>query len=334
MIKAQLRGEPRPVVASELDEQTWLDLRTASSRTRYVGGQVRLFSCVDCRQPVHPKQSTERGTRWFAHNPGPHGGCALAVVGGESPEHVRIKTSIYKAAKRVAKWDAEVEVPTGDLDPDTGRPAVVDVVAMRQGIAYPKRDDRRVFEVQLSSLNVGDLLNRQEIRERFASRSIWVTTKRFQWAEQVPWYQIEAKTEQHPDLVVDGVLAQDDASGECSLVPPFEADRMAGLIIGQRMPWIGDLGGFILNYGVRSGRIPKRSSKRPSKRSRVAGWCDRPVVPDELADPCSVCNRPSWASDYSGRPLCRAHFRVAGHWIERYGVLPTNWELLVGSDGP
>lgn len=331
MIKAQVRGEATIVIASDIADESWLELRQEANRAKRLGD--RLFTCVDCRQPVHPKEFSERGTRWFAHNPGPHGGCALVTVGGESPEHVRLKTTIYQAAKKVAKWDADVEVPTGDVDNDTGKPAVVDVVAIRQGVAQIQRDDRRAFEVQLSALDAGHLLNRQEIRERFASRSTWVTTKRYQWSAMVPWYQVEPHNEQHPDLVVDGVLSMDEDTGECALVPPFEAYRMVGLILGRRMPWIGDLGGFILNYGAQpGGKAPRRSQVQASKSSRVADWCDRPVVPTELAEPCAVCHRASRMPDYSGRLLCHAHFRLAAAWMEKHRRLPTNSELVHMTD--
>jgi hypothetical protein len=288
VMKAQVEGEQEPVIAADLSNDEWLELRVRSQKNTRSGGRSRTCFCVDCGHPVHPRQHPRTPTRYFQHNPDTERICDLAA-GGEGPEHARLKTAVYRAAKKTRGWTADVEVPTGERDQDTGRPAIVDVVATRHGATSPARDDRRAFEVQLSSLAIGHLMSRQDIRERFAARSVWVTERRFEWSSKVPWYQVAKETPKHPYLVVDGVLAWNEHFGEYRPVSAFPADRMVGHVLRDRLPWIDFIGGWRTDAADvgRSERTRQllmgfgpESSARTSA-GRVAEWCDRTaIVPD------------------------------------------------------
>jgi hypothetical protein len=290
VMKARVEGEPHPVIAADLSNDEWLELRVRAQKTARSGGRSRTCFCVDCGYPVHPRQHPRTPTRYFQHNPDSERTCDLAA-GGEGPEHARLKTAVYRAAKRTRGWTADVEVPTGDRDNDTGRPAIVDVLATRDGVASPTRDDRRAFEVQLSSLHIGRLVSRQQIRERFAARSVWVTERRFEWSSKVPWFQVAKETPAHPYLVVDGVLSWDDGAGEFRPVPAFPASRMVPLVLRERLPWVDFIGGWRAD-GADAGRLARTrrllagsgsATAARSSTGRAAEWCDRTLVVPDVA---------------------------------------------------
>ena len=82
---------------------------------------------------------------------------------GESEEHRRLKMDIFRAISSVPGWTAGVEERNGEVDPDTGAPATVDVVAF---ISQERQQRSRPlgFEVQLSRITDGKVLDRHAIR--------------------------------------------------------------------------------------------------------------------------------------------------------------------------
>ena len=284
-MKASVEGRTNVVIAADLPEEEWLELRREHKAVRRRIARP-LCSCVDCEHPLHPKQNS-RGTRFFAHNPEAPETCPLKVSDGESPEHQRMKLSIYRAAKRVAGWDADVEVKAPDADPVTGRPVIVDVVARRRdGLAREWTPPVQGWEVQLTRTHEGDLLDRQEQRDRWLGRCTWITTERTPWAPLVPWYQVTLETREHPDLVVDGVnrWEQYDEAGRGGRYvqeDPFPADSMVGFILrGAR--WT-DIAGWELQFAAGAPQKGPRRSRRESVRGAVAEYCDRMLALPEFA---------------------------------------------------
>ena len=145
----------------------------------------KLFSCVQCGGPLHPIRFRS-GLDIFGHDPGAHETCVLARS-GESVRHEMLKSLICSAAGRVAGFSAEVEVRGDGLDPGTGYPPVVDVVATNLADR-----SRHGWEVQLSAQTDALVYHRQEVRASFLSQCSWETTAACPvWADHVPWLGLD-----------------------------------------------------------------------------------------------------------------------------------------------
>lgn len=283
VMKANMEGSTGVVVAEDLSQEEWLERRqqysAVSRRTK-----APLFSCVDCYHPLHPKENHHH-TRFFAHNPDAPDTCPLKTCDGESPEHKRLKLGIYRTIKKMSGWDADIEAVAPAPDVATGKPIKVDVTATRQKLAprvsVPKLQG---WEVQLSGIDDGHVLDRQEARDLWLERCTWVTRHRPSWAQLLPWYQVSPATDEHPDLVVDGVFRWEEyggvgTGGRDVHEPPFPAELMVkhqlrGAVFVQGFGWrLQDTG-------------PTRKRQPPQRRETVKGvvaaYCERTnALPEE-----------------------------------------------------
>jgi hypothetical protein len=179
-----------------------------------------LLACVNCGASMHPYRP---GPDLFRHDPGQAHRCAVARR--ESVRHDNLKRLIAGAAGRVKGWSADVEVPGDGVDPDTGRPPVVDVVASRDS---PQPFERpHGFEVQLSSATDAQVLNRQQVRDLFLERTDWVTPGRPAWRHQVPWLGIG--DEPGTVHVVEGIVLPVDGPGGTDY-QPAEAEALTRVV--------------------------------------------------------------------------------------------------------
>lgn len=311
VMKANVEGRTDFVVADDLSQEEWLELRREQHavvrRTK-----AALCSCVDCGHPLHPKEN-QLHTRFFAHNPDAPDTCPLKTCDGESSEHKRLKLGIYRAVKKRAGWDADIEAVAPDADAATGKPVKVDVIATRQkfapAVAAPKLQG---WEVQLSGLDDGHVLDRQEARDLWLERCTWVTRHRPSWATLLPWYQVAPANDEHPDLVVDGVFrwekfTEAGRGGHFVNEPPFKADLMvahqlSGAIFAEGFGWL-------LQADKRKKKGPQ-VLRRETVKSVVADYCNRTAaLPEETR---------TWTDDDWMRWAAAAHDRV------RLGLKPTD----------
>ena len=279
VMRATVEGQSQEVVAPDLNDEDWLELRTEHQRIRH-RSSASLCRCSNCGHALHPKQM--RTTRFFAHNPDPDNPCPLRVMDhSESPDHRNLKLSIYRAVKREPGWDAMIESIAPEKDPVTKKPIIVDVTAERRR-NIPARDEvPRVqgWEVQLGSLDEGKALERQEVRQRWLGRCTWVTrSDRASWADRIPWYQV--RTVDELELVVDGVNRWDQAAGTYVNEEPFPADQMVGYMLRGAF-WAQDAG-WRLEFANQPGHRGQRRRSQ-STRSMVGEYCDRlGRLPEEI----------------------------------------------------
>lgn len=307
VVKANVDWETDPVVAPALSPEEWLETRKQAAAAKRHNSVV--VWCCDCGGPMHPKELSGTRTRFFAHHPTEQGkmrDCALAA--GESPSHVRHKTSIYKAISKVAGWRPDVEVRTeGSVDERTGKPVVIDVVARRDGAAGTRPYGRLGWEVQLSHMDTGEALNRQHLREEWCRRCMWVSEKQFKWSEFLPWYQVSTVEDGAGAMVVGGVLTKYHHGGgrgiEMVRAEPFSADLMVQMILRSQINWQDADGAFVLNDTEEESKKRKRPpvDNKRSPRGNTAEHCYRPaLLPpslpaarerdlDYLGDHCSIC---------------------------------------------
>jgi hypothetical protein len=244
-----------------------------------------LLTCLVCGGTLHPVRYP-----WqldvLAHDPGQ--GVRCVVARGESARHDSLKRLIAGAAGRVAGWRADVEVVGDGVDPDTGRPPVVDVVATRE---VPRPFEKPFgWEAQLSPVSDAAVLNRQEVRTIFLARCDWVTPGRPAWRHQVPWLGIG--DEPGVVYVTDGIVVKTAEGYESGEAEPLS--RVVGDMLrpGPRhLDWVEGLyrsddtraivGGF-----VRPATLPQRVSARPSV-TVVGSVPSKPTV-DCKRDPTPV----------------------------------------------
>lgn len=279
VMKAAVTGRSDPVIADDLPDPEWYELRTEHHRVRH-RAKNSLCSCVDCGHPVHPKQV--RDTRFFAHNPDPANPCPLKILeAGESPDHRHLKLSIFKAVRREPGWEAEIESSSPESDPVTKKPVVIDVVARRRARQAAASWTPRVqgWEVQLGPMDRGKAEERQEFRRRWLGLCTWVTrSDRRSWADTVPWYQVRKAGEEGPELVVDGVTRWSPRLGAYVNEGPFPADLMVGYMLRGAL-WAD--GHWMLDY-VAEPRSHKRLPRSEPTKALVAEYCDRANrIPEE-----------------------------------------------------
>jgi hypothetical protein len=265
------------VVAVDVEPAHWLALKREHQIVRQQLKTKWLFRCPDCDHPVYPKNSP-LGTQFFAHAPDAPDTCPLKALEGESAEHKQLKAEIYRAARRVSGWTAELEAKAPEADPNSGKPVVVDVVARRTrdtgtpGGIQPLQG----WEVQLATIDDGRVLTRQELRERWLGRCTWVTRQRPRWSGRLPWYQV-AQLDDDRHLVVDGVVRWDESTGDFVREDPFQSDAMVRYILRGAL-WVQDVG-WQLHTASRSAAASQRQRRlalSPQKvRGVVAEYCDR-----------------------------------------------------------
>lgn len=152
---------------------------------------------------------------------------------------------------------------------------------MRQTDTAPVEVPRlQGWEIQLAPIDTGHVLERQEFRDRWLGRCTWVTRQRPMWSDRLPWYEVALATEDHPDLVVDGVVRwelydpKNRALGSrYVLEDPFRADVMVPAVLhGAR--WTEGVG-WELDYATAQRRRGPREARRQSVRGIVAEYCNR-----------------------------------------------------------
>ena len=281
-MKANIEGLGEGVVAADMPDTQWTDVRQEHAQVRRTRVSAWLCSCVDCGHPMFPKVSVH-GHRFFAHRPGALDSCPLRATDGESEGHRRRKLAIYRAVTKVRGWTAEIEARAPGLDPITMRPVIVDVVARRTTGASvaANRTPLQGWEVQLSKVDDGHVLNRQQFRERWLDRCTWVTDYRPSWAQRLPWYQL-AGTESRGDLVVDGVFRWDTVRAEDVREDPFPADAMVKYVLRGAL-WAQDEGWRLEYLRPSSANRPRRAAlSRQNVKGVVADYCTRQdVLPAE-----------------------------------------------------
>ena len=214
VLRALFYGEPINLLDFDRDDITILR-RDHEKALRH--GE-HLLACPNCAGNVHPVRYGW-GLDILAHDPGQGHTCAIAR--GESARHDSLKRLIAGAADRVKGWTADVEVPGDGVDPDTGRPPIVDVVASRE---TPLPFERPFgWEAQLSPASDASILNRQEVRDLFLERCSWVTPGRPAWRYQVPWLGIG--DDPGTTMVVDGIVVDTGADYQPGEPEPLTARR-------------------------------------------------------------------------------------------------------------
>lgn len=159
--------------------------------------------CRSCRQPVHAKQRSESGLRFFAHT---------VVVPdcpsqGESTRHLHLK-GMFVRAFRAAGWSAELEF--------SGEGWRTDVLATDPTGA------RVAVEVQVSPI-VGDEVDERTSRHRASGlRTVWVVSgnRRPVWAKARPTILVDSS-----DYVVDTVRIPSESNGVPGWAGPASINR-------------------------------------------------------------------------------------------------------------
>lgn len=281
-MKAHVDREPEAVVAELLEESAWQQLCTDATRaTRRGRGKAYHCWCTECGWGMHPKRISMTGTRFFAHNRGNTFNCSLH--NGETEEHRRLKIDIYRAIRSVPGWSAGIEEATDALDPVTGKPARVDVVAYDD-----KRPEGRSaklgFEVQLSAMTDGQAMDRQEIRERWMERCTWVTKSHPSWVDRLPWYQVDCLEGSRNYLVIDGVVTEgpvEEGGTAFFKVDPFPAQVMVRRML-QRSTYWAEGEGWIMQDAV-GHRRHRRGEPIRGRRELLEDHCHREITVADFA---------------------------------------------------
>jgi hypothetical protein len=171
----------QPVSIDQLDPSEVDRLRLETHQARYGRGQ-RQLSCLDCTGSLHMVRTVTLD--FFRHDPGQGLSCALAF--GESPEHDAVKAAIAGVARSLG-WEAQVEVSGSILDPRTGRPPFIDVVAWPD---VDRRDELGLaWEVQLSQAVDVAIWDRHTRRQNYQVCT-WLARGYPAWAGKVPFMQL------------------------------------------------------------------------------------------------------------------------------------------------
>ena len=258
------------------------------------------WQCRGCGGRVHMRSHTvadQIDMVTFAHHPGEAEKCrALGFHTDESPEHHRLKNSLYTAARR-AGWDASIEVP--------GDRCRADVVASRKGAT-------RVLEAQVSPLSERDVLDRTDRYQSSFGQTTWTHTKSRPWSRKVESLRVDGDL----TTVIDGVYL--DQMGDKRAQPaPIEEiipDVLSGYL---RYIWLDTSAGTIGYFtpiGAPTNREPIRRRQRtkvrgmyvtecsrPLKRTIACAWCGHETMPGlacangECSEPsCPGCGRQPW----------------------------------------
>lgn len=264
-------GEAKPVSLPNLALDQIHDLRREHNTARKY--RTVLFTCVECGGALHPVRYRS-GLDIFAHDPNHGRMCSMS--NGESVRHEFLKTHICRPAARVKGWVAEVEVRGDAVDPDTGYPPIVDVVAWRED---PSENARPYgWEVQLSQSTDSAILSRQAVREAYLERCSWLTTDEPAWSRQVPWLRLEVDGPR--TSVIDGVVRWVDHGGgyggDFMTVEPDLLRTVVRSQLAETIRWNDGLGRWL------------DASSDPSKqRKRMPS-----LIVETVHNPTEICNRP------------------------------------------
>lgn len=173
---------------TDVSDEVWVSIWRQAT-----GDRLR---CRSCSQPMHAKQSSATGLRFFAHtNVVPE--CPSQ---GESARHLHLKNAFARAF-RTAGWVAQLEVAG-----EGWRADVLVTAPTGQQVA---------FEVQLSPITLDEVQERQRRHQASALHTVWVVSgKRPLWARSQPTVLVT-----DTDTVVDTVLI----AGTTPDVPPVWA---------------------------------------------------------------------------------------------------------------
>ena len=306
MFTATLTGEIVDLRDIDLDESMKLHQdRAMPWQCRGCGGRVHMRT--------HRDEGEELALITFAHHPGEAQKCReMGFHTDESPEHHRLKNSLYVAA-RSAGWDAELEVP--------GERCRADVVARRKGAT-------RVLEAQVSPLSEREALDRSDRYFESFGQPTWTHTKARPWSRMVESLRVA------DDLttVIDGVFL--DQVGDLKAPPQPVADVIPDILSGTlRYIWQdtnrGTIG-YFTPIGAPRGQVRKEPRQRrkirgiyvsecskPLKRTITCANCGRetsagkPCANDDCTPPkCPGCGRQPW-HDRAVCPDCGARGKAA-----------------------
>lgn len=186
-----------------LPDAAWQALRARSR----AGGRDMLMPC--CASRAVPKTS-KMGYRFFSHYAASPG----CQAGGESAEHVRLKTLLARAAEQ-AGWTVTTEGAGSDPD---GQPWRADVLAEKDGTRF-------ALEVQLSPQDHERYRERQESYRKSGLFGLW-------FARRLPAGYLESRSLPVWRLAEDaagevrvkgrllGAFLQDFLEGRYVFVPP------------------------------------------------------------------------------------------------------------------
>jgi hypothetical protein len=312
VLRARMLGEPEDVTLPVLSRSEVDELRRSHLEAQRHG--EKLFSCVQCGGPLHPIRFRS-GLDIFGHDPGAHETCVLARS-GESVRHEMLKSVICTAAGRVAGFTAEVEVRGDGLDPGTGYPPVVDVVATNLADR-----SRHGWEVQLSAQTDALVYHRQEVRVSFLSQCSWETTgARPVWADHVPWLGLDLDGETW--RVTGGLVVRQALPGRSVEYVPAGPEPLTRVVGDQlrpsrrRLSWVeAPVGGW-----ARLAEHTGQGTARPRPQEgglehHPAESCDRPriyVVPDVPALGAVLRQRSTPEEQPPGAPTWRPRANLPG----------------------
>jgi hypothetical protein len=286
VLRGLFLGEPFTLLDFGADEITVL--RREHEKALRVHGE-HVVTCANCAGNLHPVRY-ERGPDVLdilGHDPGHGHRCAVAR--GESAHHDRLKWLIAGAAGRVAGWRADVEVRGDGIDPATGFPPVVDVVARREQPAPFEKPHG--WEAQVSPASDASILNRQEVRELFLARCDWISHGRPAWRHQVPWLGIGDDEPGTVHVVAGVVVRVEDgyAGDDYAPAEPEPLSRVVADILRpgpRQLRWVEGL------YRPDGGGGPVGAFYRPAApRGRVAGERPPVAVVRPSSRPAMLCQR-------------------------------------------
>lgn len=322
------------VCSATMNDADWAELR----RMHAGAGKLKskMFKCPECLWPTHPRNCAS-GLRIFVHAAGHAQVCFTR--NGESALHDGLKTLISRAINQNVKgWDAKVEQPIDGVDPNTGFPPRLDVLATNATTGQ-----RFGFEVQLSPQTDAVASNRHEVRLQSMTECGWVVLgHKRKWAAGVPQQVIDSGNRGIP-RVIDGYMESVTTAGygkDFYLVPPDDPkarlDRMIKTQVLQSTRYVenvlGDgVGGWVdlidLNapVGAKAGRLATVS--RPSNGSN---HCDRirltdsqppqtllgvdiSAEPSTSMDRCPQCGAPPVRRGSFGNLACAHQVRDAAN---------------------
>lgn len=241
----------------------------------------RIFFCPECRSALYLQHRKIIDLWLFCHWPGTGHDCSIRA--SESDGHIFLKTYYCNAARAVPGFVAVVEQKVDIVDPETGRAAVVDVMASRTD-----GTDHYGFEIQLSAMSEGTAENRHERRLESSMQSCsWVTVTRPTWADRIPWSQVSKTSIAKQCVVVDGVARFQRGSewgqGNVVRVEPFPAKTMVRSQLLHKMLWTPTMGWTWPDSLLANPRPQRPARANSTAAQRAQKWCDRDDMTPEWA---------------------------------------------------
>lgn len=148
--KAVREGDGALIISADFLSPDW-----KVEKKRAKKGEVK-YLCSVCHEPV-TLATSHRDTQFFKHLPGSN--CPNSQ--GESLEHARLKSAVYKLCKSLG-WDTDIEVAGPDW---------------RADVLATDGTRKVAFEVQLSGITGETLVERSEKYKRDGITSVWLLKK-------------------------------------------------------------------------------------------------------------------------------------------------------------